>query len=250
MPRHNRQSGSFMRWHARKHNRLTTRNWREAMRAATLALCFHAIISLSASGQSAATRLSDFQSWDELDVSARLAKNVDVSWISEGRFSTQFGNPATYFSGAEATIGIGSHLLVAPSYYYLAYRTTAGQSGHFHIPMLAATLKVARERWTVSDRNRFLGAIGGGNDFWLYLNRPRVDYTLGSPRWGTSAFLWDEVFYFSVFHKWTRNRSAAGVRKAIHKNWAVDLYYLRQDDSKLQPRVINGVGATLELRIR
>lgn len=250
MPRRNRQSGSFMRWLARKHNRLTTRYWREAMRAATLALCFPAIISPPASGQSATARLADFQSWDELDVSARLAKSVDVSWISEGRFSAQFANPTTDFSGAEATVGIGSHLLVAPSYYYLAYRTTTGESGHFHIPMLAATLKVARERWTLSDRSRFLGAIGGGNDFWLYLNRPRVDYSVGAPRWGTSAFLWDEVFYFSVFHGWTRNRAAAGVRKAVNKNWAVDLYYLRQDDSKAQPRVINGVGATLELRIR
>jgi len=192
----------------------------------------------------------NFQSWDELDVSARLAENVDVSWISQGRFSTQVANPATYLSGAEATVGIGSHLLVAPSFYYLAYKTTTGHSGHFQVPMLGATLKIARERWTVSDRSRFLGAIGGGNNFWLYLNRPRVDYTLGSSRWGTSAFVWDEVFYFSIFHRWTRNRSAAGVRKAIHKNWFADLYYWRQDDSKLQPRVMNGVGATLELRIR
>jgi len=222
----------------------------KVLRAATLVLCFHAIASLAAYGQSAATRSSDFQSWDELDVSGRLAKTVDVSWISQGRFSTQFANPATYLSGVEATVGLGSHLFVAPSYYYLAYKTTTGHSGHFQVSMLAATLKVERERWTVSDRSRFLGAIGGGNDFWLYLNRPRIDYSVGSPRWGTSAFLWDEVFYFSVFHGWTRNRSAAGVRKAINKNWAADLYYLRQDDSKTQPQVINGVGATLELRIR
>jgi len=142
MPRRNRQSGSFTRWLVCKHNRLTTRSRREAMRAATLALCFHAIISLSASGQSAATRLSDFQSWDELDVSARLAMNMDVSWISQGRFSTQFANPATYLSGAEATVGVGSHLLVAASFYYLAYKRTTGHSRHFQVPMLAATLKI------------------------------------------------------------------------------------------------------------
>jgi len=243
-----------MRWHVRKHNRPARRPtvWiqRRLLRATALGLCFHTIVSLPAHGQSASTRLSDFQSWDELDVSARLSKSVDVSWISQGRFSTQFANPATYLSGAEATIDIGSHLLVAQSCYYLAYQTTTGHSGHFQVPMLSATLKFARERWTISDRSRFLGAIGGGSDFWLYLNRPRVDYTVASPRWGTSAFLWDEVFYFSVFHAWTRNRSAAGVRKTISKKWAADLYYLRQDDSKAQPRIINGVAVTLELRIR
>ncbi len=65
-----------------------------------------------------------------------------------------------------------------------------------------------------------------------------------------SAFVWDEIFYFSLFRSWTRNRFAAGVHKQLNENWATDVYYLRQDDSHVQPCAINGLGLTLELRIR
>lgn len=76
-----------------------------------------------------------------------------------------------------------------------------------------------------------MGAIGGSDNFWLYVNRPRVDYRLGPPSWGSSLFSWDEAFYFSLFHGWTRSRFAIGTRKAFNHRWAADVYYLRQDDS-------------------
>ncbi len=208
------------------------------------------LVTIAAVGQNSPPRLSDFQSWDELDISARVTDNVDVSWISQGRFSADYANPATALTGAEVAVALGSHVVVAPSYYYLAFKTTSGKSGHFEVPLFAATLRLAHGRWTLSDRSRFLGAIGGGNNSWLYLNRPRFDYQIGPRRWGASAFVWDEVFYFSLFDGWTRNRAAAGMKKVFNRHWATDLYYLRQDDSKTQPRVINGIGFTVEVRVR
>ena len=194
--------------------------------------------------------LSDFQSWDEVDVSARLSKNVDTSWVSQGRLSTEYPNPETYLSGIDLKLGIGRHLEIAPSYYYLGAIGLTGRSGHFQVPMLTATVRNTWNGWTVADRNRFLGAIGGGNDFWIYVNRPRVDYSLPAPRLRTSAFVWDEFVYVSLFHEWSRNRFASGLRKSFNEYWATDVYYLRQDDSRIQPRRIDGLGVTLEIRIR
>src|SRR5579864_4522480 len=188
--------------------------------------------------------LSDFQSWDEVDVSARLSKNVDTSWVSQGRLSTEYPNPETYLSGIDLKLGIGRHLEITPSYYYLGAIGLTGRSGHFQVPMLTATVRNTWSRWTIADRNRFLGAIGGGNDFWIYVNRPRVDWRVGASSMGTTLFLWDEAFYFSLFHGWTRNRFAAGARKEFGKRWAADAYYLRQDDSRIQPRDLNGLGLT------
>lgn len=194
--------------------------------------------------------LSDFQSWNEVDVSARLAKSVDTSWVSQGRLSTEYPNPETYLSGIDLKLAIGRYLEITPSYYYLGATGLTGRSGHFQVPMLTATARNTWNRWTVADRNRFLGAIGEGNDFWIYVNRPRVDYSLPLARWRTSAFVWDEVVYISLFHEWSRNRFASGLRKSFNEYWATDVYYLRQDDSRIQPRRINGLGVTLEIRIR
>lgn len=214
-------------------------------------LCL-ALLLLSArlTSKAQAVELPDFQNWDELDVSARISKAVDLSWVSQGRFSTAYSNPATYLTGADVKFWAGSHLEISPSYYYLAYINAADRRGDFQVPMLSATWRENWRRWTVADRNRLMGAIGGGNDFWIYLNRPRVDYMVGSSRSATWLFAWDEIFYFSVFHGWTRNRFASGIKKSINERWTADAYYLRQDDSRIQPRDINGVGVTLEIRIR
>lgn len=227
------------------------RHWRAARVVVQIALV--CVVASAASGQNtrkSASVEADFQSWDELDVSAKVIKNVDASWVSQGRFSTQFPNPETYLSGADLNVSMGSHLVVTPSYYYLAVQTTSGLKAHYQVPMLAGTIKETWEGWTLSDRNRFLGAIGSDGDFWIYVNRPRADYRLGPQKSATSFFVWDEVFYFSIFHGWTRNRFAVGARRAINKQWAADLYYLHQDDGQIQPRAINGVGVTFEFRIR
>ena len=194
--------------------------------------------------------LSDFQSWDELEVSARLSSNVDFSWVSQGRFSAGYSNPATYLTGGDLKVGAGRYLEITPSYYYLGFITVTDRRGQFQVPMLAGTVRDTWRRWTVGDRNRFMGAIGGGSDFWIYVNRPRIDCSVGSSRLGTSLFAWDEMFYVSLFHQWTRNRFASGIKKSLNERWAAEVYYLRQDDSKFQPRRINGLGITLEVRLR
>jgi hypothetical protein len=194
--------------------------------------------------------LSDFQSWDEVDVSARLSRNLDLSWVSQGRLSTGYPNPATYLTGADLKVGLGHYFEMTPSYYYLGVNSVTGHSGHFHVPMLSVTARSAWKGFTVADRNRFLGAIRDGSNFWVYMNGPRVDKPIGDRLWGTSMFVWDEVFYFSLFHEWNRNRFASGLRKQLNDNWAADVYYLRQDDSRIQPRNIDAVGVTVEIRIR
>jgi Protein of unknown function (DUF2490) len=211
--------------------------------------CLLATMPIAAYGQSSATPLSDFQSWDEVDVSARASRILDIAWVTQGRFSSGYPNPAAYLSGLDFKLNAGSHFEFTPSYYYAAFRTTSGKKGHVQVPIFAMTMRATRKSWTVSDRNRFLGAIGGGKDFWIYRNRPRVDYNL-SAKSRTTVFVWDEVSYFSLFHRWNRNRFAAGLSKAFNEKWAADIYYLRQDDSVVQPRDMNGLGLTLALRIR
>lgn len=212
--------------------------------------CAVLLMTTTAISHGQSGEIADFQSWDELDVSARLARDVDLCWVSQGRFSAEFSNPATYLSGVDVKVAAGRFLEITPSYYFLRFISASDRRGHFQVPMLTATARRNWERWVVADRNRFLGAIGTGNDFWIYLNRPRVDYRIGPATKGASLFVWDEIFYFSSFHAWTRNRFAAGARKIFGERWAADAYYLRQDDRRGQPRDINGLGLTFEVRIR
>jgi hypothetical protein len=192
---------------------------------------------------------ADIQSWNELDVSTRINPWLDMTWSSQMRFSTRQENPATYSNGLDLNFRVGDHLILTPSYYLIASRTAAGPWTHSRVSILAATPSYTWGRWTVSDRNRVAHVVGQGTDFWLFQNRPRLDYAIGDGR-GTSIFIWDDVSYYSLFHTWSRNRLAVGTRIAGSQASAIDLYYVHQNDTRTRPHRLDGIGLTLELRFR
>ena len=62
-----------------------------------------ACISLPLAAQSspAGVRVTDFQSWDELDALTRLTPHLDVTWIARVRLSTELPNPTHYLFGTD-----------------------------------------------------------------------------------------------------------------------------------------------------
>jgi len=218
--------------------------------------CWIGLLSTSLSAQQVPPlplrQESDLQNWDELDVSTRLTPVLDATCVSQARFSSQLPNPATYVVGADFNFSVSKWLVITPSYYYFAFRTLSNGSGHGHDPILAATLISKWGALTVSDRNRFIGALGitGAGNFWVYGNRPKIDYEIGPTRWNGSLFVWDEIFYFSNHAGWTRNRFAVGGRKAFSDRIAVDLYFQRQTDGYSRPSQRNAVELLFELRVR
>jgi len=193
---------------------------------------------------------ADFQAWNEIDLTAPLAVRFQLTWVSWVRLSSSLGGPVTYANGADADLKLGGHMTLTPSYYtYDSLKSATGQWVKAREPVLAATFARELQPCQLSDRNRIALVAGEGDAYWVYRIRAKLDCRVSADLLGVSLFVWDEVFHYSVFHSWTRNRFAQGFHITVNKRCGVDLYYLHQADEEVQPRDINGVGITLQLRL-
>jgi hypothetical protein len=214
--------------------------------------CWMGLLSIVLNAQQAPSLLGeDWQNWDELNVKTQLNSTLQATWVVQARLSSQELNPTTYLLGADFNLDVSKRLAITSSYYYFKFRTISGSEGHGHNPILAATLSGRFRNLGMSDRSRFIGALGiNGNDFWAYGNRPRLEYKIGPEEWKSTVFVWDELFYFSNHNGWTRNRFAVGGEKSLNERMVASLYYQRQNDGHSRPSQINALVAVIQVRVR
>jgi hypothetical protein len=218
-------------------------------RTLLLALCTLCFLPAATLAQSTQTFPSnDTQVWSSFPTQHRLKENVDLSLNAAFRWSADAGHLVYERVGAGLDFRWHRYITFSPEYRFYSRDITPAEEARENRISLGATVDIPLGAWRLSDRNLGERRFLVGRDTWRYRNRLRLERRVKLLSTSLALFVWDEVFFDGGADAWTRNRLAIGGGKSISERVAVDLYYLRQNDSYTRPGDLNTIGITVRTR--
>jgi hypothetical protein len=192
-----------------------------------------------------AARSQDFQSWNEVDLSAGW-KRVSVLAPFVARTDASAANPQFAATGLLADLPLREHVVLTAGYLFADLPQSVGG---VHLPVVAATAEFRPSRFTIADRNRFEKLIGYGAGPVRYRNRALLDWKVDRlDRW--HLFVDDEMFWNLSNETWNQNRLQAGGGYRLSRRLNLDLYYLQKNLAGAAGIYVLGSDLTVRLKER
>jgi hypothetical protein len=190
-----------------------------------------------------AARSQDFQSWNEVDVTAPW-KHVNLLAPFVARTDASAANPQLTATGLLADLPLSEHVVFTVGYLFADLPQSVGG---VNIPLGAATTVFRPGRFTVGDRNRMEKLIGYGSGPVRYRNRALLDWKVDArDRW--HLFVDDELFWNLSNRTWNQNRLQAGGGYRLTRRLNLDLYYLQKNPAGAPPVYVLGSDLTVRLQ--
>jgi hypothetical protein len=200
--------------------------------------------------QSTAPPETDFQSWNDLQLTIPMSQKVDFVFQETLRIGGNISKPVDERIGIGWVFKIGKYLTFNPSYLHREARAPRGNPESEERVTLGATVRFPLGKFTLSDRNLFERRfrVPQGNST-RYRNRLQVEHSFKIDKQKFTFFVTEEVFYDWSVNDWVRNRFGVGVSHTFNKHFTLDLYYLRQNEGRSRPGDINIIGTTWKFRL-
>lgn len=198
--------------------------------------------------------------WPEIDVYIKVKPKVrlfllgtvskaveDGELFNAQAFEAQFGAHVDYIPN--------SHVILRTGYRY--GWSLEDDSYREHRLITEQTLrKLLPGDLLLSDRNREDFRFLKGDFSFRYRNRVTIEREFQVKRRTITPYVLGEIFYDTRYEIWNRNRLAAGVQTSLRRGLLrkmllperqviLDLYYMRQNDSRSDTPHVNAIGAVL-----
>jgi hypothetical protein len=225
-----------------------------------LVLFFFMIGAPLVKGQESATR-NEF--WPEIDVYINVKPKVRLYLIGTISKSVEDGEIRNAQS-FEAQIGAhvdyipNDHIILRVGY---RFGTSVGEADSPYKEHRILTEQTLRQllpgELVLSDRNREDFRFVNGDFSFRYRNRVTIEREVQLFKGRTiTPYTSAEIFYDTRSSAWNRNRLAVGFQQSLRRGplrrmllperqVILDLYYMRQNDSRAEIQHVNGIGAAL-----
>lgn len=190
---------------------------------------------------------ADFQSWNDVQITAPVTKKTD--FILTGTF--RFGQNVTKLVDRRVAVAFNYKLTdwlsIQPIYTNIVTTPAVGRSRTENRLSLAAIYKFPFKKFTLTDRNLFERRLRSPQSSTRYRNRLQLEIPL-KKFYNTRFFTSDEVFYDWSLNRWARNRFQIGLGKNFNKHFGLDVYYMRQNDGTTRPGDLNIIGTVWKIK--
>ena len=197
--------------------------------------------------------------WPEVDVYVSLSEKVRLFFLGTISKSKETKESLEGQVGAHVDYALHKKVTLRTGYRY-GFSLTESDPFKEHRIVLEQTLRQPLPlKVLLSDRNREDLRWVNGDFSARYRNRVTVEREFQFRNHPFTPYGSAEIYYDSRFKTWNRNRLAVGVQlpfkkgapliDLIHpkKQYVVDLYFMRQNDSRSSPAHVNGFGVALSL---
>jgi hypothetical protein len=203
------------------------------------------------------------QVWPEVDVYINLKPKVRLFLLGTVSRAVEDGEA---FNGQAFEAQIGAHIDYIPNHHVILrtgyrYGTSVGDTDSPYKEHRFLTEQTLRKLLPgdvlLSDRNREDFRFVSGDFSFRYRNRVTIEREVHLyKKRNITPYVSGELFYDTRYSTWNRNRLAVGVQAALrrgplrkmllHKRQVIlDLYFMRQNDSRSDTPHVNALGVAL-----
>ena len=201
--------------------------------------------------------------WPEIDVYITVKPKVRLYLTGTVSKSVEDGELRNA-QGYEGQIGVhvdyipNKHVILRTGYRYGTSVGSNSEPFKEHRFLTEQTLRKLLPRdLLLSDRNRQDFRFVNGDFSFRYRNRVTLEREFHLFKGRTiTPYVSGEIFYDTRYNTWNRNRFAVGVQQSLRRGplqkmllpkrqVILDLYFMRQNDSRSDIRHVNAIGAAL-----
>jgi hypothetical protein len=225
-------------------------------------LLFLVLVVVGAQAAKAQQPTTSDEFWPEIDVYINVKPKVRLFLLGTVSRSVEDGELRNA-QAFEAQIGVhidyipNKHVVLRTGYRFGTSVGDADNPYKEHRFLTEQTLrKMLPGSLLLSDRNRQDFRFINGDFSFRYRNRVTIEREFQFRKRTITPYVSGEIFYDTRYSAWNRNRLAAGVQTSLRRGplrkmllpkrqVILDLYYMRQNDSRSATAHVNALGAAL-----
>ena len=230
------------------------------MRAITKILVCLFVVVIEAGAQSNSDTNNEF--WPEIQAYFNVKPKVRIFLLGSVSKSVEDGEILSGQAyegliGAHVDYLANDHFFVRTGYRFITSLDEDTPNKEHRIVIEQHFRKLLKGEILLSDRNREDYRFINGDFSFRYRNRVTLEREFIIKDRALTPYASGEIFYDSRFNAWNRNRYAVGVVVPIRRRYAalkmlfpkrdvtLDIYYMRQNDSRSSTPHVNGFGMAL-----